>query len=167
MFLNNYISARGSNSNEKLKQLADDTSYSKSEWKYYFKKYPFLKSNFRNSLNIFSWKGNGFEINILGSLGNSPLLAYHVNPYIHRIASTIKNKKRVQYLHGRFSQDLSHIRVDEKFNMFCVEDLQVESSAFKSNSHLRTVTQNYHKAYSIMHHMENYSQSVLAQIRPF
>lgn len=72
-----------------LEKIVQDflDSLDKKDWQYYFCKY---RSYFFTKSNYYSWK-NDFECEILGNTGFSPLLSYHINPYVMTASKILDN----------------------------------------------------------------------------
>lgn len=89
-FLLDYSSAIGNTPKEKLqtmigKWLEKDLN---KDWRYYFVKY---KAITNTGFNYYSFNGH-FNCEIMNSISNSPLLAYHINPYVKVVMEELSDK---------------------------------------------------------------------------
>lgn len=89
--LDRYLLCAVGTPKEKLETIVaqwKEENADKRNWKHYFMSYDcFLSSRY----NYFAW-GSGFEIRMLGSEGASPLLAYHISPYVLAVCRAIDDK---------------------------------------------------------------------------
>ncbi|KAB1231416.1 DUF262 domain-containing protein [Chryseobacterium viscerum] len=119
-FLSEFCDADGVNTSEKLQYLIDGYIAEERGWLYYFVKYPTMTDNpYRNqNLNLFTWQGEGFEINNLGNSGKQPLHSYHLNPYLTALRLKFKDDEKLTLYWGRFT-DSSYIKVEKKIRIKC------------------------------------------------
>jgi hypothetical protein len=90
--LDKYIESSALTSSEKLKEISRDWIESHNtdrSWKHYFMKYP----EFTSKLNYYVKPNDYYEIRLLGTEGSSPLMAYHISPYVKTVCGIINNKK--------------------------------------------------------------------------
>lgn len=117
-FLTAFCDSKGDDTAEKLQGLIDAFVEEKKDWLYYFVKYPGVTDNPYRDLNVFTWKGDGFDINNLGNSGKQPLHSYHLNPYLTALKLMFKGNKKVTLYWGRFT-GLSYIRVNNEIRIKC------------------------------------------------
>ena len=96
--------------------IINQNNFTESEWQYYFIKYPqILNSGF----NLFTWKGNGLDINKVQSAGKQPLNSYHSNPYLIALQNLLdKSSTKAELWYGRYSYDMSCIQIEENFQIY-------------------------------------------------
>jgi len=88
------------------------------DWRYYFCKY---RDQFLSGSNYYSWN-NDYECEILGSTGRSPLLAYHINPYVKTVSNLLDNavcEEKDCYI--QYSED-SFLRLKNGFHLYSKQD---------------------------------------------
>ncbi len=89
--LDSYLQNTSAAPKEKLESIINEwhqSNASDRSWKHYFMTYDdFYTSRY----NYFAWR-NDYEIRMLGSEGSSPLLAYHISPYVKTVCQKISNK---------------------------------------------------------------------------
>lgn len=117
-FLTAFCDSKGDDTAEKLQGLIDAFVEEEKDWLYYFVKYPGVTDNPYRDLNVFTWKGDGFDINNLGNSGRQPLHSYHLNPYLTALKLMFKGNKKVTLYWGRFT-GLSYIRVNNEIRIKC------------------------------------------------
>ena len=115
-FLTDYMKIRNVNPRENLDVIINQNNFTESEWQYYFIKYPqILNSGF----NLFTWKGNGLDINKVQSAGKQPLNSYHSNPYLIALQNLLdKSSTKAELWYGRYSYDMSCIQIEENFQIY-------------------------------------------------
>lgn len=119
-FLVAFCQAEGDNTSKKLQAIIDSFIEEERGWLYYFVKYQFITDNSFRSQNVFSWSGQGFDINHLGNSGKQPLHSYHLNPYLIVLRLMFKGNDKLTMYWGRFT-DLSHIQVENKITIRCTQ----------------------------------------------
>lgn len=86
--LDSYLQNTSAAPKEKLESIINEwhqSNASDRSWKHYFMTYDdFYTSRY----NYFAWR-NDYEIRMLGSEGSSPLLAYHISPYVKTVCQKI------------------------------------------------------------------------------
>lgn len=119
-FLSEFCIADGINASEKLQYMIDAFTAEERDWLYYFVKYRTMTDNpYRNqNLNLFTWQGEGFEINNLGNSGKQPLHSYHLNPYLTALRMMFADDQNLTLYWGRFT-DSSYIKVANKIRIKC------------------------------------------------
>ncbi|WP_312390060.1 DUF262 domain-containing protein [Chryseobacterium sp.] len=117
-FLTAFCDSKGDDTAEKLQGLIDAFVEEEKDWLYYFVKYPGVTDNPYRDLNVFTWKGDGFDINNLGNSGRQPLHSYHLNPYLTALKLMFKGNKKVTLYWGRFT-GLSYIQVNNEIKLKC------------------------------------------------
>lgn len=91
--LDKYVSRGEGNPKKKLEAIVEEylRNLSKSDWQYYFCKYPEM---FQGETNYFACiPENLFDIRLLGSFSRNPMLAYHCNPYALAVNKREKGAK--------------------------------------------------------------------------
>lgn len=117
-FLTAFCDSKENDTPEKLQGLIDAFVEEEKDWLYYFVKYPEVTDNPYRNLNVFTWKGEGFDINNLGNSGKQPLHSYHLNPYLTALKLMFKGNKKVTLYWGRFTT-LSYIKVNNEISIKC------------------------------------------------
>lgn len=126
-FLLNYSSSLGNTPKEKLEIMIKEwlKGDHQKDWRYYFIKY---KSITDTVYNYFSFDGD-FNCEILNSVSNNPLLAYHINPYVKAVinelssAVVVKEWCSVQYgepSHVYLKNDCIIYCEDEGWNLYLI-----------------------------------------------
>lgn len=82
-----YLAKEGSSVNRLTGIIQDwiNENPNNKSWQYYFIKY----DQFLSGLNYFIWFNNDFEIRLSGTVGLSPLSAYHINPFVLTVGMLI------------------------------------------------------------------------------
>jgi hypothetical protein len=123
-FLISFLNSKGENTENKLNDLIDNylnnlSLDSPRNWKYYFIKYKNMTSTAINRFNLFTWKDDkGFDINNLGNSGVSPLLSYHINPYIYTLNMELAPNDEIKLNWGRYSSEISNLSIKDKLSIF-------------------------------------------------
>lgn len=118
-FLSGYIGQEGTTTVEKLKGLIKKFDVQKDNWKYYFLEYPSILAS---GLNLFTWNGNGFNLNKVHSAGKQPLNSYHENAYLIALRKSIEGcSAKTSIMLGRYSYEMSHIIIDSKIKIYSEE----------------------------------------------
>ena len=119
-FLSSYLISTGDKTDEKLnflinKFLQDNSSSVNKDWRYYFIKYKDITSETYGKFNLFTWNdNNGFDINNMGNSGKSPLLSYHINPYIYVLSEKLNIPPNL----GRYSYKISNLSIKTNIKIF-------------------------------------------------
>jgi len=112
---------------EKLKKIIDDylNNVTDRNWRYYFLYYPKILNypKILSEFNYFAWiPKNDFEIRILDNDSRSPLLAYHINPYV-LVASNILDDE-ICKTGDCYSQnsDMSGLVLKNRITLYCEKE---------------------------------------------
>jgi hypothetical protein len=93
---------------------------SKKTYIYYFLKYPYMLSGYK----YFAWVPcSNFEIRLLGTTGSSPLLAYHINPYVLAVAEKIADHSIAEKSHCySIGNNFSGLVLKNNVILYCKND---------------------------------------------
>ncbi|MBF4473305.1 DUF262 domain-containing protein [Flavobacterium sp. HJJ] len=122
-FLEEYINLPEKTVSDKLNKMIKNFKHIEKDWQYYFIKYNEITSIYYDKFNLFSWTDAiGFNINSLGNSGKQPLASYHLNPYLITIKQRLIHEKKLELFSGRYTDDLSCLRIPKNIDIYCFED---------------------------------------------
>ncbi|PWA07274.1 DUF262 domain-containing protein [Flavobacterium psychrotolerans] len=122
-FLKEYINLPEKTITDKLNKMIMNFKPIVKDWIYYFVKYNEFTSTYSERFNLFTWKdSNGFNINSLGNSGIQPLASYHLNPYLITINSRLTKQKGLTLYMGRYTEDLSFLRLLKDIDIYCSDE---------------------------------------------
>lgn len=122
-FLKEYINLPEKTITDKLNKMIMNFKPLVKDWIYYFVKYNEFTSTYSERFNLFTWKDrNGFNINSLGNSGIQPLASYHLNPYLITINSRLTKQKGFTLYMGRYTEDLSFLRLLKDIDIYCSDE---------------------------------------------
>jgi len=100
-----------------IKEFIDSLKF--KNWQYYFCKY---KEYFLSGTNYFSWSNDEFEHEILGRTSSSPLLAYHINPYVKTVSNRLDDSIcREGSCYIRYAEE-SCLVLENEFHLYSKQD---------------------------------------------
>ena len=117
--LNAYLSLTSGSVKEKLEQIVSKklSDLEEKNWKFYFLKY--YDKMFKNG-SYFAWASD-FEIETLTSESSNPLLAYHLNPYVSVVSSSLLDNEIFKEHWERYSIS-SFLALEEEMFLYFSDD---------------------------------------------